>query len=1106
MRPITLTVAGLRSYRTQRTLDFTDRSLMAVLGDTGSGKSSLLEALYGALYGGCTWDNRGLGALIADGVKTLQVELVFTARGLTYTVSRSTSRDNYPPAKHILDGPNGEHVDGERAVTRRIEQIIGLNEKEFLRVVILPQGRFGQLLQGTQGERTPILRGILGLGVLDRVREVVDRQATDLADALEPLTAARNRLYPDPGAVGHAAALTAEQHQGVVDRLGTAVVALAALDKATTAVEQSLPTLTAALAESRLVDLTDVLEALLQADEAATAAEARDKKLQDTRALHAATEQDLTAKLTAATSDGFTLSSIARAGSTLESVLVALPELHADTLEQATASADLDAQQAALLEQRIAVEQAAAEATLAKGTLEQLEATAQDAATQVRDAQRRTSDLVGALSALSGRSDGLDALVLAALLAAAAYSKRQSDLQAAGDAATAQFSTLDALRASNTAAHLAGGHHPGDPCPVCSRELPNDFTPAPIVGEDALLKQAADAQAHLDAASTSERKAERILDAARQQLTSDANALAEAATAAGELATTSGWLPPPTDPSAVVSLDAGSPAELTGLIDAAVSTAVHNGAQPTEATEHAVKDLARQLRTVACVAVAPLLPIDLTGSEATARLEPLTTKELVARTAFTDAQATAEALAVRAATHAGELRVSAEQLGKRSTAHQQALERTRAAANRLVERITDLPAMLNVPLGDALGLSAPDPAVALLAAPPLSDTLIATLREALTSRTEQLTAWAEQRELARDAVSGVDRELVTLSKERRANVDLPRTRGRTALEAARGTLRSLGAALPALDLAWVQLQAAAQVPDLPVRGPELVGSGSTVSSACTDVELAAAVAAIARALTTATASVAKTCAASRDGLTAARADTDRVLADAGVPSAAVLDAQLASATHQLVDAQRRQQRATEQQPVAAGLDAGLVALRAQLAVLRAIKDLMSPSAFPNFVVTQRQTALLRIASSLLSKLTRDAYGFGDDFMIVDKRTGQPRHAKTLSGGETFLAALALALALVEISNRSGGQLDCLFLDEGFGSLDSSILGEALDVLREQATGGRLVGVISHLHAVAAELDDVLVVTKNIEGSDFRWLDAAERDAYLLDDVSAGLLS
>ena len=73
------------------------------------------------------------------------------------------------------------------------------------------------------------------------------------------------------------------------------------------------------------------------------------------------------------------------------------------------------------------------------------------------------------------------------------------------------------------------------------------------------------------------------------------------------------------------------------------------------------------------------------------------------------------------------------------------------------------------------------------------------------------------------------------------------------------------------------------------------------------------------------------------------------------------------------------------------------------------------------------------------------------------------------------------------------------------SLDASILGDALDALREQAVGGRLVGVISHLHAVAAEVEDVLVVSKTVEGSDFRWLDDEERDQYLLDEQAAGLL-
>ena len=85
MRPITLKMAGLRSYRTERTIDFGDPGLIAVIGDTGAGKSSILEALTGALYGACTWDNRGIGELISDGAQTVQLELTFAVAGQTWT-------------------------------------------------------------------------------------------------------------------------------------------------------------------------------------------------------------------------------------------------------------------------------------------------------------------------------------------------------------------------------------------------------------------------------------------------------------------------------------------------------------------------------------------------------------------------------------------------------------------------------------------------------------------------------------------------------------------------------------------------------------------------------------------------------------------------------------------------------------------------------------------------------------------------------------------------------------------------------------------------------------------------------------------------------------
>jgi exonuclease SbcC len=90
--------------------------------------------------------------------------------------------------------------------------------------------------------------------------------------------------------------------------------------------------------------------------------------------------------------------------------------------------------------------------------------------------------------------------------------------------------------------------------------------------------------------------------------------------------------------------------------------------------------------------------------------------------------------------------------------------------------------------------------------------------------------------------------------------------------------------------------------------------------------------------------------------------------------------------------------------------------------------------------------------------------------------------------------------------RKVERIDSLFLDEGFGSLDTAILSDALDVLRGHVSTGRLVAVTCHLRAVAADLDRVLLVTKNPGGSDVRWLEPAEREQLLLNDVSTGLLS
>ena len=86
--------------------------------------------------------------------------------------------------------------------------------------------------------------------------------------------------------------------------------------------------------------------------------------------------------------------------------------------------------------------------------------------------------------------------------------------------------------------------------------------------------------------------------------------------------------------------------------------------------------------------------------------------------------------------------------------------------------------------------------------------------------------------------------------------------------------------------------------------------------------------------------------------------------------------------------------------------------------------------------------------------------------------------------------------------RSGGRLESLWLDEGFGALDRSNLDAAVEALAAVASGGRLVGVISHVRAVAEQVDHVLAVTRGATGTSARWLTSRERSDLGATDLDA----
>ena len=178
--------------------------------------------------------------------------------------------------------------------------------------------------------------------------------------------------------------------------------------------------------------------------------------------------------------------------------------------------------------------------------------------------------------------------------------------------------------------------------------------------------------------------------------------------------------------------------------------------------------------------------------------------------------------------------------------------------------------------------------------------------------------------------------------------------------------------------------------------------------------------------------------------------------------------------------------------------------------LSALSAALKPGAFLKWLTLRRSRSLLSHASVMLKQMSGGRYAFADPeeadspWRVLDNDTGQARSPASLSGGEQFIASLALALGMVEMMARSGGRLESLFLDEGFGSLDRNNLDAAVEALAMVAARGRMVGVISHVRAVAEQFESVLAVTREESGSRAVWLSNQQRQNMATDALS-GLL-
>jgi DNA repair protein SbcC/Rad50 len=1141
MRPIVLDMNGFASFREAARIDFADAEFFALVGPTGSGKSTVIDAMTFALYGSVPrWGRKNMVSLaLAPTTARGTVKLVFEVSGQRYVVARELRRvgatvNQRAASLERLADPRGRAEPGEptevlakdlAGVGDAVEHLLGLPYEDFCQCVVLPQGQFADFLHAKPGERQEILLRLLGAEHYRQMMMRANQRASDAAKRAETLDETLASLGDATQDAEDAARANETALSRLAKRVDAAVPQISAVGQELGAAEAELAQLDldrAALAAVRIPGDVAALDAALGAGRAALdqARGAEDRAAEADRAARAAladapqraplelarqrrAERDrCDARLPSRHAELARLSRLsAQAEAAVNAAGAALEALRAQR-DDAARAAEAAGQRAGDL----AAEHAALAAVVIPDGVGKLDELRQAAAARLQEASAalQAAELADG-DARAARDDGVqpgpleqarrDLRELEELAGGRAPARavldQARDRRAAAETALASAEAereqrrrdVDAARRAHVAAGLRPRLVPGRACPVCEQTVGTLPPPLAVPAMD-------DAQACLDEAVTAVAAAQAV---ARE-------AVAAEVRAAADLDALTGRRIRLVDPLAAAQAGPLRPAGLTAL-DGLLShecAADREGAAAGEAglIEAALAEIAasiearHRLDEAANAAAAAVHAARERARSARAELDGAAADAAAARGALRDARDPLVRLGAPAADHHSlaaawaQLAAWAQGLARARAAElAEARETARAAAGER-EKTQDQ-------FGQAeadLSLLRADEAAARNAAQEARTRLgeltkrVAELGELLQGAPgeAEITAQLALRDQLEAAAKAADQQLLDARSARscaeRDLAGLERAEGaaRSRLSAARDPLVRLGA--PALDAVgllagWTGLQAWA--------AREASARDQATASAREQV---AATRATVHELTSRLSA----------DLAAGGVPLAADAAAGGVPLAAEAVAARASTAvaRALERARGETRRIAERRAQVADLAARRAAARDEQQVARLLGDLLRSDRFPRWLVHAAVDTLVAEASVNLAGLTNDQFDLtheAGEFYVVDHADADSRRSvRTLSGGETFQASLALALALSSqmstLAAAGAARLDSIFLDEGFGTLDPETLEVVAATLETLAQGQRMVGVITHVAALAERVPVRFAVTRDARTS------------------------